>query len=219
MKIYSPDSMMDRYTEYPKEKLEKRKKNLGNVYAIKTKKGFALGQVADIDKWNGIYLCRIFKKLYKLLPQNIDEIIQGKEDYIVQIMLPSMTRTREKSAIKLGKYDIPSHYKTPDYTKCCMAFGEKDTQVPMVDWYIIPDYMPLVEYVEKKDWVQKYLGKDLYDISWKEDFKKLNPGEMIDAEILIRRLEKKWSLESWLPRDFKKSLRYIWKREEEENEE
>ncbi len=206
MKVYSKHSRRQFCTYCSQDKLDRMSKKIGNVYAIQTSRGMALGQVVDVEKRNGIYLCRIFRKLYALLPENISEIMQTKEDYIIQIMLPSMARGPKKLAIKLGKYDIPSHYKFPDYTKSCTAFGTEATSAPMKYWHIIPDYLALCELVDKDIWITEYLGKDVHDPSWKEEFKKLNPGGIYFADGLIELLESGFDLETWVPSDFDKPV-------------
>ena len=80
MKIYSPYSSRERYQLFPLEKLKKMEKNVGNVYAISTNRGVAVVQVADIEKYNGVYICRIFSKLHVDLHENIESYIQKKED-------------------------------------------------------------------------------------------------------------------------------------------
>jgi hypothetical protein len=190
---------------------QKLEKNLGNVYAIFTSKGYALGQVADIEDRNGIYLCRIFNKLYKVIPENIAEIITGKEDYIVQIMMPGMAHPRVKMAQKLGKYEIPHHYKRPEYVKCCIAFGVDDIDAPMKYWHIVPNYLPVGELISRDEWVVRVLGRNIYDRRWKDDFKKLNPLFIMNGKSLIEKLESGWNLKNWLPFDFHKGLKYLWK--------
>jgi len=192
------------------ELIAKMQKNLGNVYAIITSKGYALGQVADIEDRNCIYLCRIFNKLYKEIPENVADIIAGKEDYIVQIMMPSMTNWRVRMAKLVGKFDIPRHHKKPKHVKSCTAFGGDGSHAPWDYWGVVPNYLPLGNHIPKDEWVIRCLGKDLYDKSWKEDFKKLNPGSIWDGGYLIKRLEQGWSLDTWLPSNFNQDLKTFW---------
>ena len=196
------------YETISEEKYNKRAKYLGNVYAIITSKGYALGQVADIEKTEGFYICRIFTKLYKDIPTNIEEIIAKKEDFIVQSFLPSMTRTRIKTAIKVGKYEIPKTYSTPIYTKVNTCF--RGALGPMRYWHIVPNYLPLIEAIDTDKWVTEVLHKNIYDSSWKEDYKKLNSGALFWDDGLIEWLEKGYNLDNWLPSDFNKSVNYLW---------
>ena len=106
------------YKKIDETKKAKLLKNLGTVYAIKTSKGYAIGQIADIEERLGLYICRIFSKLYDNIPTEVEDIVEKKEDYILIVNLPSMAHWRIKQAIVIGKYAIPSNYETPKYTKC-----------------------------------------------------------------------------------------------------
>ena len=190
--------------------MAKRENNIGNVYAIITSKGYALGQVAGIEESDGIFYCRIFKKLYKEIPKNIEQIISQKEDYVIQIMMPSMTHRKYNMAIKLGKYSLPEWFKKPEYVRTTTAFGGDGSHSPMKYWFIIPAYQPLLDFIGIDNWVIDILKKDLYDESWKEDFKKLNPLGVYNGLGLIEILEKDWSLETWVPKDFNLRSAYLW---------
>ncbi|MDE7100384.1 MAG: hypothetical protein K2O05_00845, partial [Anaeroplasmataceae bacterium] len=65
-------------TENDRKNYYKNLKHVGEVYAIITSKGYAIGQIGGLDR-HGIPICRIFSKLYKEIPKNIEKIIQGKE--------------------------------------------------------------------------------------------------------------------------------------------
>ncbi|MDE6242158.1 MAG: hypothetical protein K2M08_07045 [Anaeroplasmataceae bacterium] len=72
------DELLKRNEIVYKEYL-KSKKHIGEVYAVITSKGYAIAQVAGVN-YHGGEICRIFSKLHKDIPSNIDEIIHQKED-------------------------------------------------------------------------------------------------------------------------------------------
>ena len=188
------------YKKIDETKKAKLLKNLGTVYAIKTSKGYAIGQVADIEERLGLYICRIFSKLYDNIPTEVDDIVEAKEDYILIVNLPSMAHWRIKQAIVIGKYAIPSNYETPKYTKCNTT--RMGTLGPMKFWHIIPNYLPLCEFIPLNEWIKSVLNKSIKDSSWKVDFKNLNNSSIVSGSCLVEMLEKGWSLNSWLPSDF-----------------
>ena len=94
---------------------------MGEVYAVITKKGYAIAQIAGIN-YHGGEICRIFSNLYQEIPNDIQSIIYKKEDYLTNIVLSSMAHWRVKQAIKLGKYEIPKDFQVPKYYRFCSAF-------------------------------------------------------------------------------------------------
>ena len=188
------------YKKIDETKKAKLLKNLGTVYAIKTSKGYAIGQVADIEERLGLYICRIFSKLYDNIPTEVDDIVEAKEDYILIVNLPSMAHWRIKQAIVIGKYAIPSNYETPKYTKCNTT--RMGALGPMKFWHIIPNYLPLCEFIPLNEWIKSVLNKSIKDSSWKVDFKNLNNSSIVSGSCLVEMLEIGWSLNSWLPSDF-----------------
>jgi|GEM_PF-1707163 len=187
-------------------------REIGNVYAIITSKGYALAQVIGIDsEWVAPY-SRIFSKLYREIPKNIEEIIQGKEDYITLASIPSMARWRKVApqAIKLGKYDIPIGVKKPEYTRC----GETRDGIPIggfSQWGIVAGYGAMSEWLCSDYWVTQVLKKSLYDESWKEDFLKLNETGYYYPLAVIEGLERGFSLATYRPTDFHKPSRELWR--------
>lgn len=190
------------------EEYEKISKKIGEVYAIITSKGYAIGQVAGVEESAGTYICRIFSKLYKEIPLEIEDIIKQKENYLARVHLPSMARTKVKMAKKLGMYAVPDFFKMPEYTKNDLSFGKEP---PFKYWYIVRKYGSMEQFISLSEWVKGVLNKDLYDRSWLEDFIKLNDTSAINGPYLIEKLEEGWSLEKWVPSDIKKSLKKIWK--------
>ena len=134
-----------------------RKDEIGNVYAIITSKGYALGQVAGVyeAEWSGMYHCRIFSTLYPVIPENIADIVSGNEDYVIQLQLPSMAHQKYKMAKKIGKFPFPASYKKPQYVRCSFSIGVDERQVPFKRWAIIPAYGTLSERIKMYDWVLK----------------------------------------------------------------
>lgn len=108
-------------TEIDKKNYFKNLKHIGEVYAVITKKGYGIAQIAGLDR-HGIPICRIFSKLYKEIPQNVENIILNKESYLIIIFLHTMAHWRVKQAIKLGKYEVPNDFKIPKYYRDCWVF-------------------------------------------------------------------------------------------------
>lgn len=188
------------------EKYENRRKKIGEVYAITTSKGYAIGQVAGVEEAGGTYICRIFSKLYKDIPLEIEDIIKQKENYLARVDLPGMTHYKVKMAKKLGKHEIPDFFKMPEYTKVYFASDIP----PFRNWFLVREYKSMEYFIPLAEWVKHVLKKDLYDRSWLEDFIKLNDSSAINGSYLIRRLEEGWSLEKWVPSDIDKPLKKIW---------
>lgn len=191
-------------TEIDKKNYFKNLKHIGEVYAVITKKGYGIAQIAGLDR-HGIPICRIFSKLYKKIPQNIENIILNKESYLIIIFLHTMAHWRVKQAIKLGKYEVPKDFKIPKYYRDCWVF--KRNTGPFEYWSV-DDYEGNI--LRFKDYIINVLNKKLTDESWKKDFLKLNPVSILNGPALIERLENGFSLEEWKPTDFdKKTIEII----------
>lgn len=191
-------------TEIDKKNYFKNLKHIGEVYAVITKKGYGIAQIAGLDR-HGIPICRIFSKLYKEIPQNVENIILNKESYLIIIFLHTMAHWRVKQAIKLGKYEVPNDFKIPKYYRDCWVF--KRNTGPFEYWSV-DDYEGNI--LRFKDYIINVLNKKLTDESWKKDFLKLNPVSILNGPALIERLENGFSLEEWKPTDFdKKTIEII----------
>ncbi len=191
-------------TEIDKKNYFKNLKHIGEVYAVITKKGYGIAQIAGLDR-HGIPICRIFSKLYKKIPQNIENIILNKESYLIIIFLHTMAHWRVKQAIKLGKYEVPNDFKIPKYYRDCWVF--KRNTGPFEYWSV-DDYEGNI--LRFKDYIINVLNNKLTDESWKKDFLKLNPVSILSGQALIERLEHGFSLKKWKPTDFdKKTIEII----------
>lgn len=191
-------------TEIDKKNYFKNLKHIGEVYAVITKKGYGIAQIAGLDR-HRIPICRIFSKLYKEIPQNIENIILNKESYLIIIFLHTMAHWRVKQAIKLGKYEVPNDFKIPKYYRDCWVF--KRNTGPFEYWSV-DDYEGNI--LRFKDYIINVLNKKLTDESWKKDFLKLNPVSILSGQALIERLENGFSLKKWKPTDFdKKTIEII----------
>lgn len=190
------------YKEY-----QKSVKHLGEVYAVITRKGYAIAQVAGVN-YHGGQICRIFSKQYKEVPVDIQSIIDTKEDYLLNIQLSGMAHWRVKQAMKLGRYEIPSFFEIPKYYRGCTAFGEKPA--PFTYWSI-SNYKGDILLLD--DFILNVLHKELKDESWKKDFLTLNPTYYCNGPDLIEKLEYGFTLEKWRPTDFDKKTKDILKEE------
>lgn len=185
----------------------KNVKHIGEVYAVITNKGYAIAQVAGIN-YHGGQICRIFSKLYNDVPSNIQDIIEKKRDYLINIQLSSMVHWRVRQAIKLGKYEVPNDFKIPKYYRDCSTFGGRPA--PCKYW-AVRDYEGNILFF--KDYVLNVLHKKIKDNSWKEDFLKLNSASFFNGPALIEKLENGFSLENWKPTDFNRDAVEIIKEE------
>ncbi len=206
--------MMENYIELLKrneivyKEYQKNIKHIGEVYAIITSKGYAIAQIAGIN-YHGGQACRIFSKLYKEIPINIEEIIKEKEDWLNNIQLSGMAHWRVKQAIKLGKYTVPETFKMPKYYRVCSAFRGGPAQ--FIYWAVV-DYDGKI--LLFKEFILNVLHKKLKDDSWKKDFLELNPTYFSNGPALIEKLENGFSLKNWKPTDFDKKTVQILKEEE-----
>lgn len=196
--------MMENYIELLKrneivyKEYQKNVKHIGEVYAVITSKGYAIAQIAGIN-YHGGQICRIFSKLFKEIPTNIEEIIKEKEDWLNNIQLSGMAHWRVKQAIKLGMYEVPEEFKIPKYYRFCSAF--KGGSASFKYWCIC-DYQGDIVFLNT--FIEKILHKRLKDNSWKQDFLKLNSASFSNGPALIEKLENGFSLEKWKPTDIDK---------------
>ncbi|MFR7880347.1 MAG: hypothetical protein ACLU5J_01870 [Christensenellales bacterium] len=66
------------YKKIDETKKAKLLKNLGTVYAIKTSKGYAIGQIADIEERLGLYICRIFLNFMIIFQLKLRTLLKKK---------------------------------------------------------------------------------------------------------------------------------------------
>ena len=194
-------------TENDKKNYFKNLKHIGEVYAVITSKGYALAQIAGLDR-HGIPICRIFSELHKDIPLNVEKIIHEKESYLIIVSLQSMAHWRVKQAIKLGKYIVPETFKIPQYYRDCSSFGGRPA--PCKYW-AVRDYDGKI--LLFKDYVLNILHKKVNDNSWKKDFLNLNSASIFNGSALIAALESGFSLENWKPTDFNREASDIIKEE------
>lgn len=185
-------------TENDKKNYFKNLKHIGEVYAVITSKGYALAQIAGLDR-HGIPICRIFSELHKDIPLNAEKIICEKESYLLIVSLQSMAHWRVKQAIKLGKYTVPETFKIPQYYRFCSAFkgGPASFQ-----YWCICNYQGDIIYLNT--FIEKVLQRGIKDNSWKKDFLNLNSASIFNGPALIEALESGFSLENWKPIDIDK---------------
>lgn len=185
-------------TEIDKTNYYKNLKYVGEVYAIRTKKGLAIVQIGGLDR-HGIPICRVFSKLYKEIPSEINEILLEKESYLIIISVHSMAHWRVKQAIKIGKYELPKDFKVPCYYRECFSIGGKPASFRY--WSIL-DYAG--DIILLKDYIENVLNKKIKDNTWKADFLQLNSASIFNGKALIELLENDFSLNNWKPIDFEK---------------
>ena len=225
-------------------------KHLGEVYALHTIYGDCLMQIAGCN-YREYFICRVFSNKYSKLPSNLDKIIQGEHDFVVQMgyiqsltkppkaLLPpdyskelklrGVTDNRKSCATLIGKFDVPNGFVSPNYCKytklkmdCSKEQLERFPQLRYATFdcgYIPRNWMkpwPLLEnwmihfgnsvesYGELSvyEWVTKHLKMNFDSDKWHQQFVDLGPGIITDATIIMM-LEDDFSLNMWLPSNFK----------------
>lgn len=148
-------------------KLEK-----GDIFSIKTSKGFVFLQYIETDDL-GIEFVRVLSPI-KLDENIIQNEVELKERW--SIGFPLKAAVRKKNVSKIGGFKIPTNYLIDEYTR-----SEHNVRGDHLGWHIVN---------------RKSLKRELKSRLDKEDFK-LNPhGSWNDTQI-IEYLEKDWKLEEW----------------------
>ncbi len=195
-------------TDVDEKNYQKNLKHVGEVYAVSTKKGYAIAQIGGLDR-HGIPICRIFSDLYEDIPDNVENIICKEESYLIIVSLHTMSHWRVKQALKIGKFELPEKFCIPQYFRCFSAFRKENG--PFKYWSVV-DFEGNILYF--KDYIINVLNKKVTDNSWKQDFLKLNSANIFNGTALIDHLEKNFSLENWKPTDFDKKTSEIIKEEQ-----
>ena len=193
-----------------------KRSEIGKVYAIHTSKGYGVVQVcADKEElMQGINVTqiRVFGKLYPTIPENIEEILKGKEDFRVFCVVRTMVLPKYNMATYLGRYDLPADFQPTKYFKYTLYTRISVTPGLTRDWII--DEAGLKEYkdgIELKDWIENYLHLDSKKDDWKKIFSDLDYAYIYNGLGLIEDLENGYNPRNFLPADFDIPSKYLMK--------
>ena len=87
-----------------------KRAKIGDVYFVKVSKGYKLYQWAYTIPQKGDYI-RVFEGIYKMIPCEIEKIVQGPHAYII----PCFTKKMYQVGIShlIGNYEVPKEYPFP----------------------------------------------------------------------------------------------------------
>lgn len=146
---------------------------IGDVFAITTSHGEGYLQFVYKDD-QGIEFLRVMPGLYKSNPDNLGEIVEQKERYVIGF--PLGAAYRKKIVDRVGNFPIPDWFQMPQlFRSAHMVRGE------FLGWHII----------DRETWRRELVER----LSAKE--RELSPWEIWNDTMLKERLVENWSLEMW----------------------
>ncbi|MCB9045969.1 MAG: hypothetical protein H6550_07500 [Chitinophagales bacterium] len=145
----------------------------GDVFEINTARGRAYLHYIYMDENLG-ELIRILPGLYSDMPENIQEIVQMPERYV--LYFPLNLAYKKKIVSLVGSHPV-SGYSKPEYMR-----SKHLVRNEFLGWHII----------NTDTWMRKLVPK----LSSKQ--RKLSPWGIWSIPLLIENLEKDWSLEEWI---------------------
>ncbi len=89
-----------------------RRVKLGDVFSVKVPNGYKLVQWAYRIPRKGDFV-RVFKGLYKSVPNNLQEIVESEHSYVISMEVSRYYRTGLSEFI--GNFEIPEKYTFPKY--------------------------------------------------------------------------------------------------------
>ncbi len=147
---------------------------LGDIFEIKTAKGYAYFQYVHSDKLEG-ELIKVFNNIFEERPKAIEEILKVEDCYYVGF--PLKYALKQKIVEHIGMIPIPKDFKKPRYTRSKhMIRGE------FKGWHITDSE------TEKMVLVQELT----------EEQKQFSPSGIVNDTYLIERLEEGWTLDKWV---------------------
>ena len=152
--------------------MQSKKIELGDIFTLRTNKGFACIQCVEIpdDTRNEIELIKVYYNLHLENLIDIENVIQG--DFFF-IRFPLKAAFRRKIVQKIGTSNLPSDFRAPMFFRTENIFGE--------GWNIVNSKTLFRETVFKLS----------------EDQKKLSPWGIMNDTKIIELLENNWKLEIW----------------------
>lgn len=147
---------------------------VGDVFEIDTPKGKAyLHHV--FNNPDLVELIRVLPGIYEEQPQNLSELVQGKEEYLIHF--PVKAAIKKKILRLIGNYDLPMGFVIPD--KFRDSFD--DSNGGGAYWQIV-DY-------------DSWQRQTFYELTDKQI--KLSPWGIWNDTLLIERICQNWRLDEW----------------------
>ena len=145
---------------------------LGDVFEIETSKGKSYLHYIYKDKTLG-NLIRVLPSVFKEKPDNMDEIISQKEDYMIFFALPI--------SIKMKIVRFVGFYPIDNFTKPEFMRIEHNIRGDHLGWDIVNTETWNIQFVEELNGKQK----------------KLSPWGIWSGNLLKENIERGWNLENW----------------------
>ncbi|NAS14136.1 hypothetical protein [Poritiphilus flavus] len=146
--------------------------NLGDIFKIQTKKGYAFMQCVHSDKLEG-EIIKVFYKIWDNSEQTIDDIL--KSDFFL-VGFPLKYALKQGIVALVGNSDI-GFFEKPKFMRSPHQIGEEK-----LGWHIIDTAT-----------MKRKLVKTLND-----EQKKLSPWGIWNDTLLIENLDSGWRLEEWI---------------------
>jgi hypothetical protein len=146
--------------------------NLGDIFEIKTSKGYAYIHNLYKDESMG-NLVRVLSGLYSERPVSFDVLANQAEEFMV--FFPLLFAERKKIVECVGNYSV-DRFKKPKFMRAEYSVKEK-----FLGWHII----------DVETW-----KRQLVNVLTPEQ-KKLSPWGVWNDTLLVDNLENDWSLENW----------------------
>jgi hypothetical protein len=150
-----------------------KKIKLGDIFEITTPKGYAYLHYVCDDVKIGRTLLKVLQGLYLERPNNLEELANQKEKYLLFFPL--------KEAYKRGLIELVGFFRCDDFVKPKEMRSEHNVRGEFLGWHII----------DTDTW-QRHLVKNL-----DSEQKKLSDWASWNDTLLIKNLINNWSLESW----------------------
>lgn len=147
---------------------------IGDVFKINTPNGEAYLQYVHEDETIG-ELVRILPGVYEKLPENLNEIVAGKEAYLLHC--PLKPAIRHKIIEAISNYDISQDFKIPQKFRTEIT----DDEGNLIGWCIV-------------DYVTWY-NDVVYELT--EEQIQLSPWGIWSYPLLVERVSEGWALENW----------------------
>lgn len=147
---------------------------IGDVFKINTPNGEAYLQYVHEDETIG-ELVRILPGVYEKLPENLNEIVVGKEAYLLHC--PLKPAIRHKIIEAISNYDISQDFKIPQKFRTEIT----DDEGNLIGWCIV-------------DYVTWY-NDVVYELT--EEQIQLSPWGIWSYPLLVERVSEGWALENW----------------------
>ena len=146
---------------------------LGDVFEISTSKGKAYLHYIYQDK-DLIELIRVLPGLYSSVPENLDQIVESNEKFMVSF--PLTAAYKRHLVEKVGHYPA-TNFTRPQYMRTEFIVGRE-----MKGWHIVN-----VDTLQRQS-VQKLTPEQM----------RLSPWGIWNDTFLIENLEKDWNLDKWI---------------------